>query len=275
MNLSSDAKKLLLLLKEGKKLTGMVAPSFPVDFKKKPLIGALKKLGFNKVCDHTVAIAEVNRAYESLFEEKKDGVVIAANCPATVMLLKNRYPSLVKFLPPIPSPMGMNAKLCSGWWPKNLNIFIGPCLAKKQEAKEYPEVTLALTYREIKEIFNHKGISLKDFEAQDFDFDGPEKEGVRIFPTSGGMKATLDINHLGCRKIIVGDEMSNLIQLFDELLKKSKQECVFYDVLACQGGCLGGPGVVSQKGPDERKRKLLSYLTEEGEKPLCSEVDVA
>lgn len=275
MNLSPDSQQLLSLLSQGKKLTAMVAPSFPIDFKKKGLLGALKKLGFNKVCDHTVAIAEVNQEYELLFEEKKEGVVIAANCPTTVNLIKTRFPSLLEYLPPIPSPMGMNGKLCRGWWPENLNIFIGPCLAKKIEAKKYPEVTLALTYKEIKEIFVERKINPDDFENKDFDFDGPKKKGVGIFPTSGGMKATMDLSHLACRKIVVGDEIPNLISLFEELVKTPKSPCLFYDVLACPGGCLGGPGVSSSSEKEERKAKLLDYLAKEGEKPLCSEVDVS
>lgn len=275
MNLSSDSQKLLNLLSEGKKITAMVAPSFPVDFKKKGLIGALKRLGFDKVCDHTKAIAEVNHQYELLFGKNKEGVVIAANCPTSVNLIKTRFPSLVKYLPSIPSPMGMNGRLCQKWWPKNLNIFIGPCIAKKIEAKKYKEVALALTYREIKEIFSQKGINLEDFENKDFNFDGPQKEGLGLFPTSGGMKATIDLSSLSCRKIIIGDEIPNLINLFEEAVKNSKQECLFYDVLACPGGCLGGPGVALCQGKEERKRRLLEHLAKDGEKPLCSEVDVS
>ena len=193
MSLPNDSLKLLSLLEQGIKLTAMIAPSFPVDFKKKNLVGALKKLGFDKICDHTVAITTVNEMYQSLFDKEDGSVVIAANCPNTVSLIKSRFPNLIKFLPSIPSPVGMNGRLCRRWWPENLNIFIGPCLAKKQEIKNYPEVTLALTYQEINEIFREKGINIDGFEGNGFDFDGPEEEGVTMFPTSGGMKITLDI----------------------------------------------------------------------------------
>ena len=274
MALSADSQELLVLLKGEKKLTAMIAPSFPVVFQKKSLLGALKKLGFDKICDHTVAIATVNLMYESLFEKEKSGVVISANCPVTVNLIKTRFPKLTKFLPDIPSPMGMNGRLCRRFWPQNLNIFIGPCLAKKQEIKSYPEVELVLTYKELEEIFEEKGINLSDFSQGSFDFDGPEEEGVRMFPTSGGMKITLDINHLGCRKIIVGDKIENLVKIFSELEVNPQPGCLFYDVLACPGGCLGGPGVVSEKSIEERRTKLLVYITEEGEKPLCSQADL-
>ena len=143
--LSPDSQRLIKLLDQKKRLLAMVAPSFPVDFKKKGLIGALKKLGFDKVCDHAVSIAMVNKMYEDLFEKEKGGIVIAANCPATVNLIKTRFPNLAKYLPDIPAPIGVNGKLCKEWWPRNLNIFIGPCIAKKQEIKSYPEDFMLLS----------------------------------------------------------------------------------------------------------------------------------
>ncbi|MCL5432633.1 MAG: hypothetical protein M1524_00765 [Patescibacteria group bacterium] len=273
MNLSPDGQQLLSFLQQGNKLTAMVAPSFPVDFKKNGLIGGLKKLGFDKVCDHSVAIAEVNKLYEELFEKEKGGIVIAANCPTSVNLIKTRFPDLVKYLPNIPAPIGVNGRLCKKLWPENLNIFIGPCIAKKNEAKSFPEVTLALTYKELKDIFAEKNINTDDFLNSDFAFDGPGQKGVEIFPASGGMKATLDIQHLGCRKIIVGDEIKNLIAMFSKLQTNQETGCLFYDILACPGGCIGGPGVVSAEVINARKQKLLDYTTEEGKKPLCSQVD--
>jgi iron only hydrogenase large subunit-like protein len=273
--LSSDSQKLLSLLTSGRKLTAMVAPSFPVNFKKNELIAALRKLGFDKICDHSVAIAAVNLEYQSLFKKDQCAPIIAANCPSTVALIKTRFPNLVKFLPNIPSPMVMNARLCCRWWPENLNVFIGPCLAKKQEAKTCPEVELVLTYKELKEIFAEKGIGLGK-ETLDFgaiNFDGPAERGVKIFPSSGGMKATLKMDASSCRKIVVAEETLNLIKIFEEL-DKNPTDCVFYDVLACPGGCIGGPGILSTESTGARRQKLLDFIKEEGEEPMCSEADL-
>ena len=269
----------------------MVAPSFPVDFDKNELITALRELGFDKVCDHSVAIATVNLEYQSLFKKDQCAPIIAANCPATVALIKNRFPNLVKYLPNIPSPMVMNARLCHRWWPRNRNVFIGPCLAKKQEAKTCPEVELVLTYKEIMEVFKERGVVVgKGNEGgrgsggseTEIGFDGPSEKGVKIFPASGGMKATLKMDASNCRKIVVADETLNLIKIFDPTLPRSggatlgageHNNCVFYDVLACPGGCLGGPGVISGDDKTGLKQKLLEFIKEEGEGPLCSEAD--
>ncbi len=269
----------------------MVAPSFPVDFEKKPLIAVLRKLGFAKIADHTAAIVEVNRRYEEFFAREKFGApVIAANCPSTVVLINTRFPSLVKYLPNIPSPMIVNAELCRKWWPENLNVFIGPCLVKKQEAKNHPEIELVLTFKEIKTIFDSLSLSFPpriavrgklrressvlDHERENETFDSPKGVGVEIFPASGGVKAT--IKRPGCRKIIVGEETLNLIKMFEDLEKnQGNHECLFFDVLACPGGCIGGPGVASTAATAARRQKLLNYVAAENINHLCSEADLA
>lgn len=276
--LSSDSQKLLELLKNGKKLTAMVAPSFPCDFTEEQIVFGLKTLGFDKVVDHSLAIASVNKAYEDLLEEKPGQLFITANCPATVSLIKTQFPELERYLGPVNSPMVCCARICKEKFPENLNVFIGPCLAKKAEAKNYPhEITLALTYKEIIEVFIYKGINYKNPPNQKkaYQFESFHSDFLHLFPTSGGVKATISQGFLMEAEIIVADGIKELTELFTALKEKRLSSKIrFLDVLFCQGGCIGGPGIKSDEPLACRKARFLLYRNKKKDLPLCSEADI-
>lgn len=275
-NLTPDSQKLLDLLSQGKKLVAMVAPSFPADFTESQLVYSLRTLGFDRVVDLSLAIATVNKMYESLLNKKEEQILIAANCPATVNLIKSQFPELEKFIAPIFSPMVCMGKICQKKFPGYLNVFIGPCLVKKQEVKRYPEsIFLALTYQEIAEIFKEKSIDYKSHLKEGDRFEDFHDDFLQIFPTSGGVKATISEGTLTRKDIIVADGPKKL----SELLSKVKNGAIskkvrFLDVLFCKGGCIGGPGIKNKQTLAAFKRRLFDYRKLRGNLPLCSEAEV-
>lgn len=275
-NLIPDSQKLLDLLSQGKKLVAMVAPSFPADFTESQLVYSLKTLGFDRIVDLSLAIATVNKMYESLLSKKEEQILIAANCPATVSLIKAQFPELEKLIAPIFSPMVCMSKICTKKFPGYLNVFIGPCLAKKLEAKNYPnEIALALTYKEIVDIFYAKNIDYKSHLVSNEKFEDFSDDFLQIFPTPGGVKKTISEGTLAPKDIIVTDGPKKL----SELLSKVKNGAIskkvrFLDVLFCKGGCIGGPGIKNQRTLAAFKERLFEYRKARGNLPLCSEAEV-
>jgi len=276
VDLTDDSKKLLELLRGGKKLTAMVAPSFPADFTESQIVYSLRALGFDRVVDLSLGIATVNKMYEALLNKKNGEILIAANCPATVNLIKTQFPELQKFVAQIFSPMVCMAKICTKKFPGYLNVFIGPCLTKKLEVQNYPnEITLALTYKEIVDIFFAKNIDYKSHLYTNDKFEDFHDDFLQIFPTSGGVKATISEGTLSSDEIIVCDGPKELKNLLIKVKNgKIPKKIRFLDVLFCKGGCIGGPGIKNKRTLAAYKKRLLEYRKQKGNLPLCSEAEI-
>jgi len=261
---SEDQKNVLQLLKESKGKKGtkvilMSAPSFVVDFNYDSFVQQMKGLGFSEVTELTFGAKIVNQCYHKYIKENKtkQEKFIATVCPASVELIKNKYPYLKRFLLPFDSPMVAMSKVLKKNYPKSKIVFASPCSAKKIEAKnaKYKGKNLidaVITFSELKQIVAKEkpkkvGSSHK--------FDSFYNDYTKIYPLSGGLGATLNKNGiLTDKEIISCDGFKNISRVFDKHLNKT-----FFDVLFCNGGCIGGNGVSSKLPTILKKQKVLSY----------------
>ncbi len=261
---NEDQKKVLQLLKESKgkksaKVILMSAPSFVVDFDYDSFVQKMKGLGFDKVTELTFGAKIVNIYYHKYIKENKlnQEKFIATVCPASVELIKNKYPYLKRFLLPFDSPMIVMAKVLKKNYPKSKIVFASPCVAKKFEAKNTiyknkPLIDAVLTFSELKQIVAKEkpkkiGASHK--------FDSFYNDFTKIYPLSGGLGATLNKNGILTEKEMIScDGFKKISRVFDKQLNKT-----FFDVLFCEGGCIGGNGVSSHLPILIKKQKVLSY----------------
>ena len=86
-------------------------------------------------------------------------------------------------------------------------------------------------------------------------FDSFYSDYTKIYPLAGGLASTLHYKGiLHKNEIISRDGAADLQELFNSHSSK-----VFYDVLFCKGGCIGGPGIASQAPLFMRKQRVLNY----------------
>ena len=141
--------------------------------------------------------------------------------------------------------MAMIAKYIKEVYPNSKTVFIGPCTAKKAEAKledvkKY--VDSVLTFEELIALFGGKGIDLKvlgETEIEDATLFG------RNFARTGGVteavvqsikeqKLDFEVNPITC------DGIENI----KVVLAKASRGLLtnnFIEGMACAGGCIGGP----------------------------------
>jgi iron only hydrogenase large subunit-like protein len=261
---SEDQLLVLRLLKESKKRGGskvilMSAPAFVVDFDYKDFCPLMKGLGFDKVTELTFGAKIVNTCYRKYIKENKDKQekFIATVCPSSVELIKNRYPYLKRFLLPFDSPMVAMAKVLKKNYPKHKIVFTSPCSAKKIEAKKafYKKKQLidaVITFSELKQIIAKERPKKKKVCHK---FDSFYNDYTKIYPLSGGLGATL--NKKGILKeseVVSTDGHKRLSRIREKNLNKT-----FFDVLFCDGGCIGGNGVSSKLPIVLRKKRVLDY----------------
>jgi iron only hydrogenase large subunit-like protein len=137
------------------KIIVLLAPSFPVDFHYPEIIINLKMIGAEKVVELTYAAKLINMEYERILKEHPDKRYICPNCPTVVKMIEYKYPELQKFIIDVSSPMViMDRFVKKEYGPEYKTLFIGPCFAKKMEAKHYG-IDYAITFKELQDIFTY------------------------------------------------------------------------------------------------------------------------
>ncbi len=257
-NYTAEIEEILGFVERKEEMVAMIAPSFLVDFSYPEFVGMLRRLGFGHVVEVGVGAVETNRQLLDLLKLSPGQRYITAPCPTIVRLVKNKYPDLVPFLALVDSPMIATAKIVAEKYPNHRKVYIGPCVAKKLEAKEdHAELEIVvLTYQEIAEIFRIKNIFPQKSD-QDYSFDLAASH-TRLYPISGGLAQSS-----GLTKTLTDSEYSVISgpELVEKTLQEfsSQPEIKLLDILYCEGGCISGAGIINQESLDSRREKIITF----------------
>jgi iron only hydrogenase large subunit-like protein/nitrogen-specific signal transduction histidine kinase len=265
---SQDAKVFIdsreqvkILLKGGRPVYGVIAPSFPAEFTEledyRILVGMIRKLGFDKVIEVSFGADMVAREYNKILGNNGTKHYISSDCPAIVNYIENYHPNLVSSLAPIASPMVALCRVIRKKYGEDpIIIFIGPCIAKKAETDEIDE---AITFRELRKLFQEFGITAD--QAEPADFDDPAAGKGAIFPVSRGLLQTANKNDdLVEGNIMVADGKSN----FREAIKEFENGLInsqHLELLCCEG-CIMGPGMTYGCKKFDGMARISKYVQE-------------
>lgn len=244
--IKSGVKDVLSILAGNGFKVAALAPSFPAAFKAwdcKTTILALKNLGFDEVWEVAVGAELIAKEYESLLN-KSEPPIIGSSCPAIVNLIEKHHPDLIPYLAPVVSPMIAAGRLIKTVYPGARVVFIGPCIAKKDEAEKVTGVDAALTYQELEDIWELSKMDLQSLkenpEYNNICFDNPvAKKSFRGFPVSGGLYLSLKDSFDFHRNIIIAGGKDDAVSCI-ESIEKGEMKPYFVDILMCNG-CIDGP----------------------------------
>jgi len=233
-----------------------VAPAivgqFGDDIKMGQLRTALKMIGFKDMIEVALFadILTIKEAFEfdHLVKTEEDFFLTSCCCPVWFNMIKNNYPDIYKHLSPSVSPMIASGRILKKLYDNAKVVFIGPCIAKKAEAKE-PELKEAIDYvlnfRELKEIFNALDINLKELQPDEKDH---ASFGERVYGRTGGVSFSVKtvVNRLAPTRVIKlkakkVDGVKGCKQILDDLYKGINVDSNFIEGMGCSGGCVGGP----------------------------------
>jgi iron only hydrogenase large subunit-like protein len=259
MEISKELVDLLKVL-QTKRCVCLLAPSFIVDFKYPKIIKTLKKLGFAKVAELTFAAKMINSEYRNLLKTSKKPI-ICANCPSIVKAIENKYPEYKENIADIASPMVIMGRFIKNHFEeKNICVFIGPCITKKIEALENPkDIDYAITFKELQQMIDYakKNKLFVDLKGrQTKDFDKYYNDYTKIYPLPGAVAQTMHAKNILSEKQTLTCEGPENI---DKTIKKITKNIKFVDMLFCHGGCVGGPGIISEKDIKYRENKVKKY----------------
>ncbi len=232
-----ETEKVKVLIQSGAPVYASAAPSFIANYNGVGINGiraALKKLGFADAEETALGATEVKTEYEKMLADGTKDVLISSCCHSVNLLIQKYFPSLLPYLADVMSPMQAHCSDIKKRVPQAKTVFIGPCVAKKDEALHYEGIVDAvLTFEELTEWLKAEKIEL---EA---DPDKTEKSRARFFPTTGGILKTMKTREPDYVYMAI-DGTENCIAALKEIERGNVHKC-FIEMSACSGGCVGGP----------------------------------
>ena len=235
----NDVEKAKVLLASGSPVVASLAPSFSANYEGcgiEDMRRALKKLGFADAEETALGATYVKNEYESIMASGMQQVCISSCCPSVNLLIRRYYPEALKYLARVVSPMQAHCADIRARCNNAKTVFIGPCIAKKQEAEEYGDVDCVLTFAELSRWLQEAGIEIEHTGAERI-----EHSHTRIFPTDGGVIGSMTNRLSDCRYVSVSGP-DNCINALKDISRGRLSKC-FIEMSMCSGSCIGGPAM--------------------------------
>lgn len=256
----SQAAEIQDLLAAGTEICVSLAPSYAAayaDYAAEQVVAGLKQLGFTRVEETSLAAEAVAAHYRETLDAGRT-TVISSCCPTIVNLIEIHYPELIPLLADSASPMIIHGQSLRARYPHAKIVFVGPCVAKIQEATRSATATAidaVLTFEQLAAVWKQQHIDPQQLQPQPAD---ALTRTASIYPLSRGILSTAGIEADSRPECIAVSGLDACIEVFKEL-SSGKIKPSFVEALACREGCIGGPGIDSQQSVSQRRSRLLAH----------------
>ena len=270
----SDLDRVKYYIRSGEKVVVSIAPSYLgiMDYDTPgQVVDGLLKLGFTAVRETAEGAALVTEEYAKILSEGQMVNVITTCCPSVNDLIEKYYPSLVQFMAPVVSPMVAHGRLIKKLYGQDTKVvFLGPCVAKKEEAEEDERtegaIDAVIHFGELKEWMQSENIVLS--ECDNRPMANPDPKINRLYPVSRGVIQSVMLSRnasgqsgttesqdgqlAGYRHMFV-DGIENCRELLEAMETGEIQNC-FVEMNMCEGGCIKGPATTKMEFSRYRAR---------------------
>ena len=252
-------------IKSDKKVIAMTAPAiagqFDCSFAK--LKTAVLKCGFDEVIEvaQGADITTKNEAAE--FEERMSAgapFMTTSCCAAYNELVKKHLPQLKPFVSETKTPLYYTAEPARKKNPDAVLVFISPCAAKRREVLDNPAIDYTLNTEELSALIEGRDIDINGCEESIIE-NPPSKQG-RAYAVTGAVSGA--VKHASKNPDIMKPHI--ISGLNKDAIKDLKQfaknaccpGCNIIEVMACEGGCLGGSAnIKNEKAAKKNIENLL------------------
>ncbi len=232
-----ETEKVKVLLQSGDPVIVSLAPSFVANYDGVgigAMRDALKQLGFFDVEETAYGASIVKTEYERMLKEEDRDIIISSCCHSVNLLIQKYFPNELAYLADVISPMHAHCQDIKRRYPASKTVFIGPCVAKKDEAEHYAGIVDAvLTFEELTAWLKAENVELRK------EMDSQEESRARFFPTTGGILKTMAQDAPGYTYMAI-DGVENCIAALRDIEQGNLRHC-FIEMSACAGSCIGGP----------------------------------
>ncbi len=249
----------------------MIAPAFINQFSSDVTPGklrsAFKHIGFTGLVE-VALFADILTLKEALEFDKnivneEDFQLTSCCCPMWIAMIRRVYHQLIPHVPAAVSPMVACGRSIKALYPDALTVFIGPCIAKKAEAREKDvaeSTDYVLTFHEMRDVFDFAEIHPADMPEDSRDH---SSKAGRIYATTGGVSEAVQstVKRLNPNRQITvraaqADGVPGCKAMLNDVLN-GKITANFIEGMGCVGGCVGGPKVLIPK--EEGRENVYTY----------------
>ena len=267
---------ILKAIKSDKKVIAMIAPSiigqFPGNIYQ--LKTAIINSGFDDVYEvaqgaDVTANTEAKEFTERMGVNEKDdekarSFMTTSCCAGYNQLIKKHLPEIKPFVSDTKTPLYYTAEIVKKEHPDAITVFVSPCVAKRAEGFENPNVDFVMNYEELGALFIAKKIQILDMEESKYIVES-SKQG-RNFGYSGGVaesvKKSLKDEDSVKPCIINGLNKDSIKQLKKYATSGVCEGCNLVEVMCCEGGCIGGNATINNQ---KTAKKLIDNFTQNSE----------
>jgi iron only hydrogenase large subunit-like protein len=265
----NDLPRAQRALEDHEKVILSLAPSFAGEFpgiSEKTLIRAIKDLGFWAVSETAIGAQEVSRHTNAVLQKADHGVFISSACPTMVEYIHKHKPQYSSSIIDHLSPLLTHCQMLKELYGEDcIIVFAGPCISKKREADLREDLLhTAITFNDLKSWFAQNQIDLSSLSSSDeesfvpqFSYDGAS------YPLEGGMIRSLKLQKtiLKDNQMLSFTNVHSMGGVLNNLEVLGQKEPLFLELLACEGGCINGPGCAKHSGTAVKEKILMDYAT--------------
>lgn len=276
-----DLPRAKSLLVSGKKVIASVAPSFVAEFpgvRPKQLVRALKQLGFYAVSETALGAQHVSASINELMKHEPPTVWVSSACPTVVEYIRKYQPDCLPNISSLMSPVLAHCKMLRAHYGDDIGIvFIGPCIAKKIDAEQHPELLdVVLTFEDLTRWFGERSVNVADVHELPSDRFEPEeaREGA-LYPIEGGMiPGSQRQNGAHDSHYMSFSGLRSVGQSLEGVPEWKPEHNIFLELTACAGSCVNGPKAVRNRSIARKRYEVIKYSKAPDGSPRAASMDI-
>ena len=264
----SQVFDILHSIQKREQVVAIVAPSILAQFNApiENVYGALREMGFSDVIEVAQgAMTTTEKEASELLEKLEDGqpFMTTSCCPSYMQLAEKHIPEMKKYISSTGSPMYYTSRIVKEKYPDAKVVFIGPCVAKRKQAKNDPCVDYVMTFEEVGSVLKGLDIHIEESKPLSVLFNSVRE--AHGFAQSGGVtqavKAYLGDKAQAVKPLQIANLNKKNVALLKSFAKTGKAPANFIEVMACEGGCVTGPSTHADKvaGQKQFNRELEKF----------------
>lgn len=246
-------------------MNALIAPAAAGQFdaELEQVIASARAIGFDRVYEVAAGADEVAEHESREFRERMgrgDAFMTTSCCYAYTETVRKHIPELGRFVASTRTPLAITAANARVEHPEALNVFIGPCIAKKQEGMDNLDIDYVLTFEEFATMLEAFAVSPSEATKE-----WAEKQASALgrgFPVTGGLYRAISQR---CPDLLKGQTArvetldAKSIRLLKALPRMKVPPCNLMEVMCCKHGCVGGPAVIAEEpAAGARVEKLVA-----------------
>ncbi len=257
-------------IKAGKKVIALLAPAIMGQLPCTPaqLKQAIMEIGFSDVVEVAVGADITSKNESAEFEERMEQgqeFMTTSCCAAYNELVEKHIPEIKPFRSTTKTPAYYTAEFVKKENPGCISVFFSPCVAKRREAMQNPNIDYVLNFEELGAWFVALGVQVSECEESEFTKESSSE--ARNYAVTGGVAAAVNAllpEQKQAKPYVINGLDKSSIRDLKKFAKNGKCELGnLIEVMSCPGGCLGGGNTINSYRP---ALKQLTRYVEQGKK---------